>query len=231
MATEPRRRIAAAADRGGTAQGNDGGSLYDTLGVSRDATPEEIRKAYRKLALRWHPDKNPDNGEESERMFIKVGAAYEVLSDERKRAAYDRGGMDLVKGGNGAGSPFDFARAANMFNENFGETLAQQWRPGQCVSGALVQNGKRVTITIHPDGSTEEKEEAGVRGAYSCVRSTGEHGSSTSIQINGSVGQAFADYVVPQVVMQSVVGPVVNEACSWIPTILCVGGCYACCCR
>merc|ERR1719436_1582803 len=122
--------------------------------------------------------------------------------------------MDLVKGGRGGGSPFDFARAANMFNENFGEALAQQWRPGQLVSGTLVRNGKRITITIHPDGTSDEKEEEGARGAYSCVKTTSAHGSSTSIQINGSIGQAFADFLIPEIVMQSRAGPTVNEACS-----------------
>lgn len=101
-------------------------------------------------------------------MFIKIGAAYEVLSDEAKRAAYDRGGMDLVSGSAHTGtSPFDFQRAASMFNENFGESLAQQWHPGVRISGTLVRGGKRVRITIHPDGTTDESEDrVNSRGGY-----------------------------------------------------------------
>ena len=63
--------------------------LYATLGVDPSADTESVRRAYRKLAVRWHPDKNPGDSATAEVMFKKVAAAYEVLSDERKRAAYD----------------------------------------------------------------------------------------------------------------------------------------------
>ena len=66
------------------------GDYYDILGVSRDADEEEIKKAYRKKAFQYHPDRNQGN-REAEEMFKKVGEAYSVLSDPQKRAAYDRG--------------------------------------------------------------------------------------------------------------------------------------------
>jgi curved DNA-binding protein len=73
-------------------------SLYDALGVAKTATPEEIRKVYRKLARKHHPDVNPGNAA-SEATFKKVSAAYEVLSDEKKRKAYDEFGEESLAGG------------------------------------------------------------------------------------------------------------------------------------
>lgn len=75
---------------------------YETLGVARDATPEQIKKAYRKMAVKYHPDKNPGDAE-SEKKFKEVSEAYEILSDEQKRAAYDRFGKDAFQGGAGMG--------------------------------------------------------------------------------------------------------------------------------
>jgi len=72
--------------------------MYGVLGVSRDATEAEIKKAYRKMAVKWHPDKNPECKEEAERMFKAVAEAYEVLSDADKRAVYDRYGRDGLNG-------------------------------------------------------------------------------------------------------------------------------------
>jgi len=70
---------------------------YETLGVARSATSEEIKKAYRQKALQFHPDKNPDN-KEAEKHFKEVSEAYEVLSDEKKRETYDRYGKEAVHG-------------------------------------------------------------------------------------------------------------------------------------
>mmetsp|Transcript_26194 Transcript_26194/g.36090 ORF Transcript_26194/g.36090 Transcript_26194/m.36090 type:complete len:299 (+) Transcript_26194:141-1037(+) len=65
------------------------GDFYDVLGVGRNAQEDEIRKAYRKLAIKWHPDKNPNNQAEATEMFKLVAEAYEVLSDPGKRRQYD----------------------------------------------------------------------------------------------------------------------------------------------
>ena len=63
--------------------------FYEVLGVKKDATKDEIRKAYKKLALKWHPDKNPDNKKEAEEKFKEIAEAYSVLSDPDKRKEYD----------------------------------------------------------------------------------------------------------------------------------------------
>lgn len=78
-----------------------GKDYYKVLGISRDASDEEIKKAYRKLALKYHPDKNSDaNAEEK---FKEIGQAYEVLSDKKKRDTFDRFGEEGLKPGGGAG--------------------------------------------------------------------------------------------------------------------------------
>lgn len=67
-------------------------SLYEILGVSRSASTESIRKAYLHGALRWHPDKNPDDKAQAENIFKRLATAYHVLSDAKLRAVYDRSG-------------------------------------------------------------------------------------------------------------------------------------------
>ncbi|XP_057471209.1 dnaJ protein P58IPK homolog [Actinidia eriantha] len=91
---------------------------YKILGVSKTASISEIKRAYKKLALQWHPDKNVDNREEAEAKFREIAAAYEVLGDEDKRTRYDRGediedmGMNTGGGGfnpfGGGGQQFTF---------------------------------------------------------------------------------------------------------------------------
>src|SRR6185503_2763613 len=73
-------------------------SLYDTLGVAKTATANEIRKAYRKLARKHHPDVNPGD-KAAETAFKKISAAYDVLSDDKKRKAYDEFGDESLQGG------------------------------------------------------------------------------------------------------------------------------------
>jgi molecular chaperone DnaJ len=71
---------------------SNGNDFYEVLGVARDATPDQIKSAYRKAALKWHPDRNPEKKEEAEHNFRAASEAYAVLSDEQKRSVYDRYG-------------------------------------------------------------------------------------------------------------------------------------------
>lgn len=93
---------------------------YDVLGVGREANDADIKKAYRKLAMKYHPDRNPDDPD-AEQHFKEVKAAYEVLSDEQKRAAYDQFGHAGVGSGFGRGSGADMGGfSSEMFSDLFG---------------------------------------------------------------------------------------------------------------
>jgi DnaJ-class molecular chaperone len=81
-------------------------SFYSLLGVDRSADTKTIRKAYLKLSLQYHPDKNPDNPEAAKAQFIKIGEAYEVLSDPEQRAAYDSGGYSSFGTNSNTGNNF-----------------------------------------------------------------------------------------------------------------------------
>ena len=93
---------------------------YEVLGVSRTASQKEIKQAYRKLAMRYHPDRNPDNSE-AEVKFKEAAEAYEVLRDEEKRAAYDRYGHASFQGRGDFGSAEDiFSHFSDIFGDLFG---------------------------------------------------------------------------------------------------------------
>ncbi len=98
---------------------------YEILGVPKDAPADDIKKAYRKVALKFHPDRNPGN-KEAEEKFKEAAEAYEILSDKDKRAKYDRFGHNGVKGGHGGfsggGMTMDdiFSHFGDIFGESFG---------------------------------------------------------------------------------------------------------------
>ena len=106
---------------------------YTTLGVNRDATEEDIKKSYRKMAMKHHPDRNPDD-KGSEEKFKEAKEAYEVLTDPKKRAAYDQfghAGVDPSHGGHRGGmGPEGFGGFADAFGHIFGEIFGQQGRGG-----------------------------------------------------------------------------------------------------
>lgn len=100
--------------------------FYSVLGVSKSASPEDIKKAYRKQALKWHPDRNVDNKDAAEKKFKEINEAYEVLSDAKKKAIYDQYGEEGLKGGipgageNGASFRYTATDPNEIFRSFFG---------------------------------------------------------------------------------------------------------------
>ncbi len=97
---------------------------YEVLGVAKTATPEELKKAYRKLAIKYHPDKNPGD-KEAEEKFKEAAEAYDVLSDPEKRQKYDQFGHNMGPqgfpgGGFGGGHGFTMEDIFSQFGDIFG---------------------------------------------------------------------------------------------------------------
>lgn len=114
---------------------------YRVLKVGRDASEEELKKAYRKLAMRWHPDKNVTiNKEEAETKFKKISEAYDVLSDPVKRQIYDLYGEEAIKSGEfpppsaGTGARPD-SNPSFAFNRRNAEDLYAEFFGGSCGGG------------------------------------------------------------------------------------------------
>lgn len=128
--------------------------FYETLGVARSAGDDEIKKAYRKLAMKYHPDRNPDN-KEAEEKFKEIQKAYDTLSDPQKKAAYDQyghaafeqgmgggaGGFGGFSGGFGGAQGFDFS---DIFSQMFGGAGGGGRQPNY--QGADLQVGVEITL-------------------------------------------------------------------------------------
>ncbi|HXF65763.1 MAG TPA: molecular chaperone DnaJ [Burkholderiales bacterium] len=106
---------------------------YEVLGVNRDASEEEIKKAYRKLAMKWHPDRNPDNPK-AEEYFKEAKEAYEILSDPQKRAAYDQFGHAGVDPAAAAGAGGFRAGGFENFADAFGDIFSDIFGGGRARS-------------------------------------------------------------------------------------------------
>lgn len=154
---------------------------YEILSVSRQASDGEIKKSYRQLAMKWHPDRNPGD-QAAEVRFREVSEAYEVLKDPQKRAAYDQFGHQAFEGGAaGQRGGFDFGSFADVFDDLFNDFVGGGRRRGSGARGADL----RYNLTITLEEAFEGKK-AQIRVPTSilcevCHGSGSEHGAEPAV--------------------------------------------------
>jgi molecular chaperone DnaJ len=120
--------------------------FYATLGVARTASDEEVKKAYRKLAMTYHPDRNGGSKDAEER-FKAITEAYDVLRDPQKRAMYDRYGEAALRGGAGF-HHVDLSEALSIFMRDFGAFAGLDEMFGAARRGGSVRSGADVKISV-----------------------------------------------------------------------------------
>jgi len=156
--------------------------LYETLGVDPGADPNTIKKAYRKMALKYHPDKNP--GEEAEKKFKEISAAYEVLSDEDKRQTYDRFGLEGLKEGRG-GAGFGGDDLFSMFfggGSPFGGGGGRHHGPRR---GQDIGHELRVTLEDLYNGKTKKM---AIQRQVICKKCDGKGGTGSPVKCSACRG-------------------------------------------
>ena len=147
---------------------------YEVLGLSRDASEEEIKKSYRKLAMKYHPDRNPDNPK-AEEQFKEAKEAYETLSDDQKRAAYDQYGHAAFESGGGAGAGFGGAGFGDAFGDIFGDIFGGGRAGGQrnnVYRGADLRYNMEISLEDAAKG-TETKIRIPVQSACETCKGSG----------------------------------------------------------
>ncbi len=160
---------------------------YEVLGVGRDADDAQLKSAFRKKAMQYHPDRNPDN-DEAERQFKQVNEAYEILKDAEKRAAYDRFGHAAFEAGGGpgaggfgnAGFEFNFGGSSfgDIFEDIFGEMAGRGGRRRQPSRGQDLRYNMEVSLEEAFNGKQATIRVPGAEPCTSCGGSGSEGGAA-----------------------------------------------------
>jgi len=140
-----------------------GKDFYETLGVKSDASAGEIKKAYRKLAMKFHPDQNKDNPEAEEK-FKEISEAYDILKDDQKRAAFDRYGSSAFDGSMGGGTGgfsgggFTGAAFSDIFEDMFGDFMGGGGHGQRSHTGAMRGSDLQYTLEMSLEDAHKGKE-------------------------------------------------------------------------
>lgn len=151
---------------------------YEVLGVQKNATDDELKKAYRRLAMKYHPDRNPDD-KGAEEQFKEVKEAYDILSDERKRSAYDQFGHAGVEGGIGGGQHAGAGGFGDIFESVFGDIFGGGRAGGERVfRGSDLRYDLELSLEEAVNGSTTKIRVPRLVGCQVCSGSGAKKGST-----------------------------------------------------
>ena len=174
--------------------------LYETLGLTKGASEDEIKKAYRKLAMKYHPDRNPDN-KEAEAKFKEIKEAYEILTDSQKRAAYDQYGFAGIDPSQAAGGGFGgFSRGGfsgsggfddigDLFSEIFGASRGRGGARNAAYRGADVRFSLNITLEQAARGTEAKIRVPVLQSCAACKGSGAKSGAAQTCPKCQGAGQ------------------------------------------
>ncbi len=162
---------------------------YKILGVGKQASEDELKKAYRKLAVKWHPDKNPTNKDFAEKKFKEISEAYDVLKDKEKRSLYDRFGKEGLQGN------------AQNFNSNFGNSADDIFKNFFGTDNVFNVNESTFTFggnnfNMHSNMSVNKKKGSTIEYKLKCSLEELYYGKKRKIKLNRIVNNSRVNEII-----------------------------------